>query len=139
MLVKCCRSKKYLSPKAIVLYYHLIEIMEENSNLNQRRFPRSFLRKEVAFNEGDFDPSQGAYGCDLSLGGVCLEVNRFIPLGKLLTISLRVHEDKVVQAIAKVVWVTERPMSERFRIGLQFEKFVQGNAEHINEYLYLKK
>ena len=60
-------------------------------------------------------------------------------MGKYLTVNVNIDPGKIVQVIAQVAWVSEVPMSDRFRVGLRFEQFVQGNAEHISSYLHSEK
>lgn len=111
--------------------------MYDEFGINKRRFNRSRLRDAVDFVEDDVNGAcNGSYGYDLSVSGMCLEVNHFIPKGKVITVRVRLGQQQIVEAQARVMWVSEIPHSGRFRLGLQFEYFIQGNAENLSEYLH---
>ena len=88
---------------------------------------RNFLRLKftniVSFynlNELDFG---GCSGCDLSEGGIRLNVFQFIPVETELSLQIEFSKDNVLHCTGRVKWVEVVPIAERFRIGIKFENF----------------
>lgn len=108
-----------LVPKRICCYtYQVFKIMSQD---NRRQFPRFNFDKAVQYKPYEADATNGALGRDISLGGIKITVNDFIPLGAVLEMGLDFPElGKQVVVKGKVVWVRENPLSERFDVGLSF-------------------
>lgn len=58
--------------------------------------------------------------CDLSEGGVRLAMNDFVPLGAELILQIHLAAEKVIDDVARVVWVRKIPSAERYEVGLEF-------------------
>jgi c-di-GMP-binding flagellar brake protein YcgR len=89
----------------------------------RRRFPR--VRSELAVGLRPLaEPgreSEGSLSADLSAGGVRLTSFRFIPRDARMVLHLAPREiGRDLRAVARVTWVRERPLGERFDYGLEF-------------------
>lgn len=62
----------------------------------------------------------GCLGFDLSLGGIRLYANDFVPLDTVLTVRFVLSAGHVIDAEGRVVWVQRIPHSEYYQVGLQF-------------------
>ncbi len=85
-----------------------------------RQYRRFACDAPVAFEQAD-GTDQGGLVKDLSLGGVKVCLNQFVPLNSIVSMKLRLtNPDRVVPVRGRVVWVKELSASERFEVGLQF-------------------
>jgi Tfp pilus assembly protein PilZ len=93
---------------------------EEQANTEQRQFPRinvatvvSFAVVMPAYETGSTE--------DISQGGLCLKVNRVLPLGTVLRLEFDLPGDKPehIEVLGKVVW--QRPDNAAiFSTGIKF-------------------
>jgi hypothetical protein len=71
-----------------------------------------------SLNERDFG---GSIGCDISEGGVKLNLAQFIPVGTELSLQIEFSKDNVCHCTGRVMWVEVLPMVERYRVGIEFD------------------
>jgi c-di-GMP-binding flagellar brake protein YcgR len=88
---------------------------------NRRQFPRFEFDKPVQYQPKEGADSCGALASDISLGGIKITINEFVPLGSVLELGIHIAElGRQVMIKSKVVWIRENTYSERFDIGLEF-------------------
>lgn len=117
-----------------MLYYptHLGGAMSEGQ---QRRYPRMNLRDAVSYQLDELEPFQGSYGRDVSMGGACIELDRFVKVGTQMTVRMQMpNTQQVVEAKARVSWVSVVPESDRYRVGIVFEQFISGQPARTQNY-----
>jgi len=91
--------------------------MEED----KRIAPRVLFDSAVRYRQKGFKGYSDTVGRDISNSGIRFISNEFIPKNSKLVFELRPpwHVEPI-QAVAEVVWVSNQPYSERFKIGAQF-------------------
>ena len=88
---------------------------------NRRQYPRFQFDKPVSYRPNETESAKGALSRDISLGGIKMTVNEFVPFGSILEMGLDFPDlGKQVTVKGKVVWIRENPYSERFDIGIEF-------------------
>ena len=60
--------------------------------------------------------------CDLSEGGVRVDVYDFVPVNTELTLQIRVAVEKVIEYVGRVVWIRKFPFADRYQVGLEFSR-----------------
>ncbi len=114
--------------------------LKEYMSDNRRQFPRFEFDKPVQYQSKEGADSHGALASDISIGGIKMTINDFVPLGSVLELGIHIAElDRQVVVKGKVVWIRENTYSERFDIGLEFvrdeltasliEKFLNKNKQ----------
>lgn len=104
----------------------------------KRKFYRVKFTNTVSFsnlNELNFG---GCIGCDLSEGGIRLNIFHFIPVETELSLQIEFSKDNVLHCRGRVKWVEVLPMTECFRIGIEFESF-DSPIDFKNEYQHCLK
>lgn len=71
---------------------------------------------------------------DLSLGGLKILSEKFIPKDKLLKINIDLI-DRVVNTKARVAWCNHTPASERYTAGLDFVEIGKQDQGAISQFL----
>ncbi|MBI3323397.1 MAG: PilZ domain-containing protein [Candidatus Omnitrophica bacterium] len=93
------------------------------STAERRRFPRVKAGLEVEFRPLT-QPEQrpaGSLSRDLSAGGVRLTTSRFLARDSRLVLLFAPRGvGRQLRAVARVIWVRERPFSEFWDCGLEF-------------------
>ncbi len=93
------------------------EVMEP---AEKRRYRRIQFRQPVQFQSPNSAVEGGSLSCDLSEGGVCVDVFDFVPVGSELTLQIRLAPDRIVEYVGRVNWVRKLPFAERYQVGLEF-------------------
>lgn len=104
----------------------------------KRKFLRVKFTNTVSFhnlNELDFG---GCSGCDLSEGGIRLNVFQFFPVETELSLQIEFSKDNVLHCTGRVKWVEVIPIAERFRIGVKFES-IDSPIDFKNELQHMLK
>ena len=71
---------------------------------------------------------------DLSLGGVKIISNQFLPKNDTLKVSINLI-DKVLDLKAKVAWCNQERMSDRYSAGLEFVETSEQSKEKLISFL----
>jgi len=73
---------------------------------------------------------------DISQGGLRFFVHEFIPVNSMLKIRVNLEKQLfAIEAVVKVAWVKEIPLSERFEIGVEFVNIPIDVTQSIIEYI----
>ena len=68
---------------------------------------------------------------NISAGGCCLQVDKFLPKGSILEIKVAFpHLENPVYALAKVVWVKQVGTQGKYEVGIQFIE-IEGELRRI--------
>lgn len=93
----------------------------KNFAFSQKRMTRRIrLAEPVRFQFKDPEHYGASLSCDVSEGGLKINLNQFIPLNEELDLSICLDDEKTIDCRAKVVWIEQLRYSERFRAGLEF-------------------
>lgn len=92
------------------------ELVYEPAN---RRFGRRVnFRGAVQVYLSENSEPQGSVGYDLSENGIRLNLGDFIPVNKEVTLKVQLADEKTVDCVGRVVWMTKSPFSDRYQAGL---------------------
>ena len=73
---------------------------------------------------------------DISQGGVRFFVHEFIPRNSILKIKLTLAKTTFYfEALAKLVWIKEDALSERYEVGVEFVNIPRNATEHLIDYI----
>ena len=104
---------------------------------NKRVSPRFLYTEPVAYALPAVDVS-GSIAGNISLGGISLKVQQFVPMGVILELQIRLDQSpKIIWVKAKVVWVREVSSYNCYEIGLEFikdEECIKAVGKYINTY-----
>lgn len=64
----------------------------------------------------------GCAGCDLSEGGVRLQLNNFVPLKAGMSVTFSLLKNPVTGLEGRVAWVQKVPYAENYQMGLEFQE-----------------
>ena len=100
---------------------------------NKRRNERFNCIVPVESKEGSiFDKTKTI---DISKGGLGFISQNVIPLNQEVAIEIDLTEDgEPVFVIGKVQWVRPIANSEKFRIGVSFDKILKGSKSRLDKY-----
>jgi hypothetical protein len=102
---------------------------------DKRAYSRFLYSEPVAYGAPEVTVNGGVAG-NISIGGLSLRVQEFVPMGIVLELQIRLgHSSKVIWAKAKVVRVREVLADECYEIGLKFirdDDSTRAISEYIN-------
>ena len=84
--------------------------------------------ERVRFSESvrfQLKEAQQFVGCtarDISESGICVTLNDFVPLNTQMVLQVQLALERMVDCIARVVWISKLPYSDRYQAGLEFEE-----------------
>jgi Tfp pilus assembly protein PilZ len=99
----------------------LVEEYQEHNDDERRQFNRIRRAQPVQFQLKDPSQYGGCLSCDLSQGGIRVQLNDFIPLNTEMTLQIRLSDESVVDCPCRVAWVEKSRFSDRYQAGLEFE------------------
>lgn len=94
--------------------------MEKVESSERRNFNRIRLAQPVQLSLKDWEEQKGALSCDLSEGGLRLNVNIFLPLHAEVLLKIQLSHEQVIECRAQVAWIQRIPFTERYQVGLEF-------------------
>ena len=89
---------------------------------DERRIaPRVSFDSAVRYRQKGFQSNSDTVGKDISTSGLGFISNEFIPKNSKLVFEFRppLHVEPI-QTVAEVVWISNQPYSERFKVGAKF-------------------
>jgi len=93
---------------------------QETGNAERRAFKRVAFRHPVQFQRKDPARNVGALSCDISQGGLRMNVADFVPLNEDVALQVQMSLEEVAECAGRVVWVRQMPFMERYQLGLEF-------------------
>jgi len=100
----------------------------------KRSFPRIKLNTPLRYKIRGTPRVSETINDDISLGGLGFINNDFIP--PRTPISLEVNlAARVLNPIARVVWSSHLPRSDRYRTGLEFMEFNREEKRYLADYI----
>ena len=107
-------------------------------NRDKRQSQRISFSQPIELETVGQENVEGCLGCDLSDSGARINLSDFVPIGKEYVVRTRLENGQVIECMAKVVWVSKMPHSERYQAGLHFlqpEQLVD-TKRRIQSYIY---
>ena len=102
---------------------------------DKRVAPRFLFNEPVGYGVPDLDVN-GSVAGNISISGVSLKVQQFVPVGTVLELQIRLDASpKVIWVRAQVVRVREVLSDDSFEIGLKFiedNQCIKAVGEYIN-------
>jgi len=103
----------------------------------QRLAPRYLFSEPVAYSQPELS-FNGSVAGNISLSGISLRVQGFVPVGSVLELQVRLGKSpKLVWVRAQVVRIREILSDDCYEIGLKFvkdENCIRAVGEYINIY-----
>ena len=89
---------------------------------DKRRSQRIKFAQPIELETVDQANIEGCLGCDLSDSGARINLNDFVPIGKEFIIRSALENGEVIECMAKVIWISKLPHTERYQAGLHFSQ-----------------
>lgn len=106
--------------------------MKENS-AEQRRFPRFHYSIPIKYKQPDKPGPTYTVTRDISVGGMRLLTNSFIPRHTKLGLEVEVPPKNVVNAEATVVWSNRINHSDQYLSGVKFSDLNENDKRNISD------
>jgi len=112
--------------------------MDTNNIEEHRKQKRVKFSEAVNLQFTDPQRDSGTLSCDLSEGGLCINLNDFVPPNTELNVQVNLGPQKVIEHLGRIAWVNKLPHSDRYQAGvefvedddlLEFRKEIQGFVE----------
>ena len=96
------------------------KVAERIESLERRNFNRLQLAQPVQCDLKGWEEQKGALSCDMSEGGMRLNIATFLPLHAEVMVKIQSNYGQVIECRAQVVWIQRIPFTERYQAGLEF-------------------
>ena len=96
--------------------------MDESNAQEKREFRRIVHSGPVQFQFKDPEQFGGCVAKDLSVGGVKVIFNDFVPLNTELTLKIQLTDDSTVECMGRVAWVEKSRFGETYQTGLDISQ-----------------
>ncbi|OGX08873.1 MAG: hypothetical protein A2Y03_10845 [Omnitrophica WOR_2 bacterium GWF2_38_59] len=87
----------------------------------KRSFQRVACRNVVKFKIKDSLESGGCLARDISDGGIKINLNEFVPLHSEVNLEVQLATQRIVDCVARIVWIEKMPFMDRYQAGLEFD------------------
>lgn len=105
----------------------------QNDYSEQRRFPRFHYSIPIKYHQQDQAVPAYTVTRDLSVGGIKLLANHFIPRGTGMQIEVDIPRLETINASAKVVWSSRISHTDEYLCGLNFSNLGETDKKNISE------
>lgn len=103
---------------------------------NRRRFSRFRFNASVLYQCKGDNHSEYSLSRNVSEGGLCLDMGRFVPKGSELKLEFLLKRYvEPIKAVAKVTWIKKLPYAERYEAGLEFSDIDQSHKINLGQFL----
>ncbi len=93
----------------------------EKHDAERREFRRIKTSSPIEYRFLNSERFSNSVTCDISEGGISFITDGAVPLGTHLYFEAKLrNRPQAIYGIAKIVWSTKVPYSEKHRIGLEF-------------------
>ena len=94
---------------------------KEMDTIERRDCRRIQFREPVQYQYKDPSQFGGWLACDISEGGIKVNMNDFVPLDTEISLQVPLANGKTIDCLGRVVWVQKLPFSDYYQAGLKFE------------------
>lgn len=98
------------------------EVAEKIELSERRNFKRFRLAQPVQCRLNDLESEHGSLSCDISEGGIRLNIAQFLPLNAEIPLQIKLDAERIFECRGRVMWIQRIPFSERYQAGLEFIK-----------------
>lgn len=99
----------------------------------QRRFPRFHYSVPIKYRQKDEVTPTYTVTRDISIGGLKILTNRFIPRGTDMAIEIEIPRDNVINAAVNVIWSNRISHSDQYLSGVKFSEIDEVGKKNISE------
>ena len=111
-------------------------ILREEIFVEKRRYRRVAYQEAIHYQFPERTKFGGCLSKDISIGGIQLNFNDFVPVNTDLTVSVKIKDiPKIIDVSGRVVWVKQVPYSDRYKLGLEFTNTKPFTVESIHSYV----
>ena len=113
----------------------------ENGYQEQRRTRRIKADAPVRFQAKGKEHYSNCLSRDISLGGLRVKANQFIPLETALKVEIELKNGEVIDGFGRVVWISQVPYSDWYELGLRFEEYGSelNSRERLEQFVMAKE
>ncbi len=97
----------------------------EETVQNHRRFRRVIFREPYQLVTDRGESLGASVAFDLSVGGIRLRTEDFLPVNSRVSIRFSCSDNRVVNLNGRVAWVQKVPHSDIYQAGLEFDESEQ--------------
>lgn len=102
----------------------------------QRRHRRERMVAEVYYQSNKNVKAGGCVAKDISLGGVCIKIGEFFPVGSILDLQFKLPlSHQAFNVKGKIMWINKKPYNEEWDVGLEILKdatYLKLVAQYLN-------
>jgi hypothetical protein len=103
----------------------------------KRLFPRVKLKLPLRYQIVNTPESAQSVSEDLGSGGISFINSSFIAPNALLKLELYI-QSKILSPVGRVSWSQLMPHSNRYRVGVEFTDFHEGEKKYLSDFIHLK-
>jgi len=108
--------------------------VSETPDSERRIAKRIILTEPVRYQLKDPRHFGGGLSCDISEGGVRITLSEFVPLGSEFSLQINLANGRMIEGLARVVWIQKSSIMDRYEAGLEFLDPSESNSE-ISRYI----
>jgi len=104
--------------------------------IERRKFLRIKEEGSVSYSVMPRYKSEQTVARDSSLGGIRFISDNFISPGSILKLKIELqYAQKIINALARLVWITAVFDNELYEVGVEFIEINSGDLEFLRDYL----
>ena len=105
---------------------------------NKREFPRVRWNDSVELSSRD-QSTQGALSCDISQGGLKLQISQFLAIGSEMNMKVKLGSEKIIACKGTVAWVSRIAFAEedKYHLGISFDAQSFLDDAHVDLHKFL--
>ena len=105
---------------------------------DKRQYPRVKFTNPVRYQIRGKPESDHAICDNLSVGGIGLTANRFIPRATPLMMEFNVLS-RIINPVGYVSWASPIPHSDRYKLGIEFKEFDPREKDYLSDFVDLQR
>lgn len=114
--------------------------ISEQNYCERRQSQRIKINSPIEYRFLNSDKFQNSVSCDISEGGISFKTDGPVPVGTHLYFFAKLkNKPQPLYGIAKIVWSSKEPYSEKYRIGLEFLEVGSESKADISSIIYKNK
>jgi hypothetical protein len=103
----------------------------------KRLFPRVKLKLPLRYQIVNTPEAAQSVSEDLGSGGISFINGSFIAPNALVKLELYI-QSKILSPVGRVTWSQLMPHSNRYRVGVEFTDFHEGEEKYLSDFINLK-
>jgi len=116
-----------------------MEVNKVNERIERRKHQRKETHVPLKYSklrDSSGNKEDRAITKDISPGGACFKIEKFISMANRLIVELKLPEkEKPIKAIAKIAWIKRSSFGNAYETGNQFLEMSKEDRDSITEYV----